>query len=564
MKISNKRYDTILGLFTAVFSTICFILIFCTIDRGTSCDEGYYLLAYLPEQPISWGISQFGFIVRKLFWFLPEDGALSLRYVRFFLNIPILYLFAFSSFRWLKKQYGLHTSSVWYYSLLFLSGVLSFGFASPILYYDNIQLFIYLLVFSIYFLFTTSVSSFFKRLSLIFIGVLCVFGLFNYLPSGILLIVALSVLLLIDTDKVKNILLLCLGLLLGIIVYHLFIRNIVDSVNDIHTSFVLAQKGLTKHSNNQLFVALFRYLVEFVLLFGLFAVLGWLVYYIDNFKNSFTRYLCYTFATIVFLAILLQRWIFYKYYTGIFIMPTAFMVSYFITQKIGKNHVGYSLKELLIFIILLFAPLMGVFGTNQSVSAKMLFFMPFWVVAYFLLVSIIDFKQKTFLKISNTIYVVILMVGVAYFVYFARYHYYYTPKKSNTEITDTSRFRNIKISEWQKDFNDKAIDIMRKNGFKKGDSVLAFYDNFITVYMAGGYIPSNLIYQFEVFVSDKKNIPNEPIIYIFLIEEQDKPMQEFLKDTNWDFPESYMRFDLGKAAENLPAQYNSILYIRKH
>lgn len=126
-------------------------------------------------------------------------------------------------------------------------------------------------LFSIYFLFTTSVSSFFKRLSLIFIGVLCVFGLFNYLPSGILLIVALSVLLLIDTDKVKNILLLCLGLLLGIIVYHLFIRNIVDSVNDIYTSFVLAQKGLTKHSNNQLFVALFRYLVEFVLVFGLFA-----------------------------------------------------------------------------------------------------------------------------------------------------------------------------------------------------------------------------------------------------------------------------------------------------
>ncbi len=563
MEILNRRYDCILGLFTAVFSAVCFIFIFCTIDRGTSCDEGYYLLAYLPDQPMSWGVSQFGFIVRKIFWFLPDDAALYLRYIRFFLNILILAFFSFSSFVWLKKKYSLSVSPIIYYSLVFLSGILSFGFATPILYYDNIQLFIYLLVFGIYFLLATYDSSFIRNIFWVLIGIFCVFGVFNYISSGILLIIILLILLLTETNYVKNILFLFAGILLGVVVYHLFIRNVIETFNDIFSSFLLAQKGLTRHNNEQLAIALLQYLLEFIVLFGIFSIIGWVVSFIITFRNNKIKYLSYILTAIIVFAILLHRWLFYKYYTGLFIMPIAFIFSYAIYLKSPNNTNLLSFKKILTVAILIFIPLTGVFGTNQNISAKMLFFMPFWVTAYFLLISFIDFKHTAFLKISHSIYVLLLIGGFTYLVYFSRYHYYYSPKQSNTNITDTSRFRNIRVSGWQKEFNDRAIHLLNDMGFKKGDKILAFYDNFITVYMAGGYVPNNLIYQFEVFASDKQNIPSYPVNYILIIEEQEKAMQSFLKHTDWGFPSDYMRFDLGKAAENLPAQYNSILYIRK-
>ncbi|VBB44611.1 membrane hypothetical protein [uncultured Paludibacter sp.] len=563
MEVIRKHYNSFLGIVTVFFSVIAYLFILLTINKGTSCDEGYYLLSYLPNQPIHWGISQFEFIVRKIFWFLPEDNALILRYVRYFINIFSLAFFAFSSHKWLKKKYAVEFSPFQYYSLIFLSGVLSFGFASPILYYDNLQLFIYLLTFSLYFLHSTSDSLFQKILFLVISGLLMIFGVFNYLPSGLLLITAITFLLILEKKQVQNIFYLLLGLFFGLIIYHFLISDIHQTIRDIQSSFFTAQQGTTKHDNRHLILAVVKYLMEFAVFFLLFLVFGSLLGLTHKIKGIRLKYFIYALFTLIILGIVLQQGLFSKYYTDFFTIPVAMVFAYIILEKHNKNTIKISLKEILTFSLFLFIPLMGIFGTNQNLSAKMLFFMPFWVVAFYLLIAFSKTKENLFIKVSSTVYVLLLITGFAYLVYFNRFHYYYTPKKSNIEIENDVRFQHIKVSQWQKDFNEKAIRILNENGFKKGDKILAFYDNFITVYIAGGYIPKDLIYQFEVFATDIKNIPDKPVDYILIIEEQEKPMMEFLKKTGWEFPEKYQRFDLGKAAENLPAGYNSILFIKK-
>jgi len=562
MEIIRRKYCDLLSVFTALISILAYLYILLTINKGTSCDEGYYLLSYLPNQPVYWGISQFEFIIRKIFWFLPEDAALILRYVRFIINVLALASFAFSSLKWLRKKYQVQFSTLYYYSLIFLSGILSFGFASPILYYDNLQLFIYLFVFSFFFL-QSVITSWQKYLLLVFCGITMIFGVFNYLPSGLLLIVAISFLFLLNSGKIKRLSYLFVGLILGIVIYHFLIRDVFLTLKDIHSSFVSAQIGITKHDNGHLIIALSKYLLEFLTFFVLFTLAGLLLIFTGRIKRSWLKNSVYFLFALFLIRIILQSCLFLNYYTDLFIVPVSMVFASVIVANYYKNKFNISLKHIVVFCLFLFAPLIGVFGTNQNLSAKMLFFMPFWVVSYSLLIAFTSKENNLLIKISNTVYVLLLFAGFFYLVYFNRFHYYYTPKRSNIEIEDGVRFKGIKVSKWQKEFNEKSIQILNKNGFKKGDDILAFYDNFLTVYIVGGYIPSNLIYQFEVFSSDPKNIPDNPIRYIIIIEEQEKPMIEFLKHTNWKFPEDYYRFDLGKAAENLPRGYNSLLFIKK-
>ena len=291
---------------------------------------------------------------------------------------------------------------------------------------------------------------------------------------------------------------------------------------------------------------------------------GFMLAYVEKINSKNLKYGAYILFLLVVLALCTQKWLFARFYSSLLVASVAILVAYFLLK--GKTQSSkFSISTIFVLLILLFTPLMGIFGTNQCLALKLIIFMPFWVVLYFSLISILGLKDNAlFVRVSHISYTLLLIAGFAYFVYFHRAHYYYTPKKSNVKIENVVRFQNIKVSKWHKGFNEEAIQVLKDNGFKKGNEVLAFYDNFITVYMAGGYVPRNLIYQFEVFVSDRNNIPNKPIKYILIIEEQEKPMQEFLSMTNWGFPDDYMRFDLGKAAENLPTEgYHSILYIKK-
>ena len=565
----NKLRNILLVLIPLAVTLFFYLVILLTIDRGTSCDEGFYLLSYLPNQPLGSGISQFSYIVR--FLGLPfDDNALFLRYLRYVLSFVSLLFFAITSYRYLFIRFKSTLNRYLYITLIMLAGVLAYTFASPVLYYDNIQSILYFVVFGLLFS-TIESKTLYGPLYHSISGFLIVFSIFNYLPSGILLLFFyFIVFILYRKNEVRNkligsFLLLIAGLIVGLFFYHYFIHNLAHTFQLIFNSFNRAQAGITSHDNGSLILKALTYVVELLAVFTVFLIVGFIYWFL--YKKFSTIPLIFwiiqfLFASI-FLLFLTQRNLFTTYYSHLIILPISFLLAEIILSKSKLSVIEF--KDIFLVLIFLFVPLAGVFGTNQLLSAKVVFFIPFWVLLFALVFSLYC-KKETSKRI--TIYLVIwlgvIVMSYIHLGYFTRYHYYFTPTSSKFELSWNERFKSIKVSEWQKEFNEKTFDILKNNGFSKGDKILAFYDNFITVYAVGAYIPQQLVYQFEVFAADSKNIPVEKLDYILIIQEQEKPMIHFLRNTSWDFPTGYERFDLGKAAPNLPDDgYNSILFISK-
>jgi hypothetical protein len=193
---------------------------------------------------------------------------------------------------------------------------------------------------------------------------------------------------------------------------------------------------------------------------------------------------------------------------------------------------------------------------------KMVYFMPFWFLAYFILLA--EFKkyfESPKARTWHTVFVVVFFVVFGAQGFLKHIHYNYSIKRSRHLVENSERFTNIGVSEYQCNFYENGIDQLKKAGFKKGDEVLAFFETHMLVYMAGGYVPMRLMYSADFFVLSEDNIPKEKVKYIIIDESEISMMAEFLSITNWQFPESYNRVDLGTDGHNLTQLgYNYILF----
>ena len=102
---------------------------------------------------------------------------------------------------------------------------------------------------------------------------------------------------------------------------------------------------------------------------------------------------------------------------------------------------------------------------------------------------------------------------------------------------------------------------MKKSCYEIGDEVLAFYETFMLVYAAGGYVPHKLTYSAEFFVGDEENISPVKPQFIIIDDYQVPMLTDFLKSTEWNFPASYNMVELGTDGHNLTQLgYNYILF----
>ena len=191
--------------------------------------------------------------------------------------------------------------------------------------------------------------------------------------------------------------------------------------------------------------------------------------------------------------------------------------------------------------------------------------MPFWFPAYFLLV--VEFKKYLNTKQINTWHAVYIMIFFIVFVlqgFLKHIHYNYSIKRSTFLIENAVRLRGNSVSEYQRNFYENGIKELKKAGFKPGDEILAFYETFMLVYAAGGYVPHRLTYSAEFFIGDKDNIPPRKPKYIIIDNYQIPMLTEFLKTTNWKFPSSYSMVELGTDGQNLTQLgYNYLLFTNK-
>ena len=218
-------------------ATFLYGLIFWSVNRGVSIDEGFYLMGYLKDQALGPFFTDFHNIVRFFIFFLPDDDVLGLRITRVVLTIIAIFIFTKTSYKWLKQEYDIPVSKLLYYSLGFLAGAMCFSYASPVLYYDNIQPIIYLFSFALFFGIFTSPHEITKYIYALLLGFLLVFSLTNYITSGLFLTGIMFLFIGYFASPhgktiIKHFLLIIGGMVLGIVFYSLFINDFWEFLND--------------------------------------------------------------------------------------------------------------------------------------------------------------------------------------------------------------------------------------------------------------------------------------------------------------------------------------------
>lgn len=552
-KLINNSY---IGFFYALFNIICWGYVIYTLNRGVSVDEGYYLQGYV-QHTKQFGVLDFHNIIRTLFSFLDFNNTLQLRWFYFALSNAVFAFFTLALYRFLRnRKYDIKESI--FFPLIVFTWILSFCFASPVLYYDTLQLLIYLVVFSL--MFISDNLRKYRAIIYFMVGFLLVYSITNYLPSGILLFLTVFLWIIVNCKiEIRKVLLsVLIGVLISSFIYHFYIHSLSDFYQNVYSSFFYAQNGDTKHDIGGLLTKAMIFFVEILLLctviVGIYSFVNKSRKKNDNLSIFYILY--FTVSVLLIGLSFVSR---LKLGSLLIFIPIAILLADIKLTSL-KELQG---KELFLIILCLLVPVFGVFGTNQAIQQKTFYFLIFWFILFYLLYS------KFLNKISkvNRIFLPLLFfieVGILFLHngYFKRIHNYYGFKSSNVYVENTPRLNNIKISSHQKMYIENINRELKASGFHSGDTILGFEVDFIPIYAVGGTVmPSDLFYAHYNMTQNVSNIPKEKVKYILLYKRAEKEFTEFLKSSDWDFPNSYKRISIGKMAENMTDGQSSFLYV---
>lgn len=352
------------------------------------------------------------------------------------------------------------------------------------------------------------------------------------------------------------------GFMISTLIYHYFVHNILDfgqGLYQIYTS--ITRFDSTRYESSGQIMILIKYFKDLIITF-IPSTLLYAAYYYLRRNNSRLKgiidliFIIFLFAGVYILSV---------YYTNIILLPLWIMGFDILIEKRIRVLKPVNKKNIVLLGLLLAVPLLAVMGSNQLLARKMFFFMPFWLLAMYIL--FLEFNtSEDHLKLAKYKYIMLVTVSIVFvFQGFLKHpHYNYSIKRSKYPIENAVRLNHIKVSKYQKDFYERGIFALKDQGFKPGNRVLAFYETYLLVYAAGGYAADGLTYWAYNFTSDRENIPDTKINYIIIDESEINLMTDFLSETDWDFPASYSRTILGTDGHNLSQLgYNYILFSSK-
>lgn len=535
---------------------LVYLVIVKSINQGISCDEGFYLLGYLKNQNLGDNIYDFHNIVRSLFFFMPDDNVLLFRILRFVLNFGALVLFACSSYKWLKMKYDSNIEPVTFFTIVMLLGAMSFSYASPTISFDHIQQIIYLICGSLLFL-SLSANKIWKiEVFSFLLGFLFVFGLTNYLPSGILLILLIVIVFRIE-QKISfflSLLFIIIGFTLGCIYYHNYVNDLTDYLISASNYLRIELTGFAKHDSGSLVKEMTIAILELSCFYIPIIFLLW--------KNKFSlkiNILSYGIMALVLCFFLFYRKI-YDLHALILFLPISIIFSY--TLKLQSGQLLVFFKSKLFWLVILFSlfPFFGIFGTNQPIFMKSIIFLPYWVIPFFILSGSLDSHYLKIRYFSIFLFVTMLFAGYFYIGNFKRYQYYYSPRSSVYPMQNNERYKYITVSKYQQEYYSNLMNTLKMLGFKKNDNIVGFGEHQIAIYMVGGYFYGDLVYYWNQYVEQ----PKQPAKYILLFKKEVPDFMRILANSGWDFPDSYNKIEMQRMSENMSSdEYNTIIYYLK-
>lgn len=543
------------GILAWMAAIVVWYLIVCTLKNGISCDEGYYLMGYLRGQNVEGQATDFHSIVRAVCGPFADDDIMVFRYLRLVMNGLALMVFALSSFRWFSRKKMLSVSRWAYYPFVALAGAMSFTFAAPTISYDSIELILALLIVTLLFVQLSAERKWVRRLSGFGIGFLLWFAFANYPPAGVCLAVLFAVVYFLECngEKWKDVVFAIVGLGVAMVVHHLFVHDLRMWFSDIAKVFVstFTEKSKSRHDSGSLVSAMLLTVGKQLLIYVPTTIVLTLLMK----KVTLPKWLQWTTVLLICAVLLVVRGVYHLYGT-LLLFPIALMLSEALSKPCGKISRTLFNKEMLMVLVFVAIPLAGVFGTNQAVMRKAVVFAPFWLVAYYLLST--QVKKQIEYKL-DLVLLTMLFAGYIYLGNFERYHYYYTPRSSKYELTGVLRPQKVLVSQYQQSYFHDVLDSLQMAGCKAGDRYMAFGENQMAVYLAGGFIDGRLPYHWWQY----KMFEKEPPKAFILFKNEEADVVEYFKQAEWDFPEGFRRMELRQMSENMGDDYRTVVFVRE-
>ena len=544
------------GAITWVAVLFVWYLIVSTLRQGISCDEGYYLMGYLRNQVIEGIGTDFHSIVRAICRPFSDDNIMVFRYLRLFLNSMAVIVFTASSYEWLSRKKSLRISRWAYYPMALLAGAMSFTFATPTISYDSIELIIVLLTASLFFVLFTSERSVVKSFCAFGIGFFLWFACTNYPPAGVCMVVLFLIAYLLEANDKSwcHLLTAMFGVLLAIVISHFFVHDLKDWFSEISKVFVstFTEESKSRHDAGSLISVMLSTVAKVLLIYLPLVVILTLLYKRVHLSDKIlwggVLLLC---AVLVFF----RRT--YELRGLLFPIPVALMLAKVLARP-GLSMKQFLLsKEALFVLVLIAIPFAGVFGTNQPILKKAVIYVPFWLIAFFYLSCLI--KTETNERL-NLLFVVLLLAGYVWLGNFQRYHYYYTPRSSRYEIVGASRPQKVLISQYQQQYFSDLLDSLRMAGCKPDDKYMAFGENQMAVYLAGGYINGRLPYHWWQYRHFEQKAPQAFVLF----KKEESAVIDYFQQANWGFPEAYKRMEMRQMSQNMGEEYRTVVYTLKN
>lgn len=528
-------------------------LIISTLGDGVSCDEGYYLMGYLRNQNIEGVGTDFHAIVRAIARSFPDDNILVFRYIRVFLNGIAILLFAGSSYEWLSRKKGLQMSRWAYYPMVLLAGAMSFTFATPTISYDSLELILVMSAASFLFVSFATRRTAVRIFCAFSIGFLLWFACANYPPAGVCVTILFLAAYLLEAEKKSwdDLLAALLGGLAAIIVSHFLIHDMRVWFSEISKVFVstFTEKSMSSHDAGSLVSVMLITVAQTLLVLAptvaLFTLAFKRIHVSDKIQWLAVLLLC--------VALLVVKQV-YELRGVMYLIPVAIVLAKVLAQPDFNLKQFLLSKDPFLVLVLVAVPFAGVFGTNQPILNKAIIFVPFWLLAFFYLSTKLKFEADERLTL---LLITVLFAGYVWLGNFQRYHYYYTPRSSRYEIIGASRPQDVQVSQYQQQYYSDLLDTLKASGCKPGDLYMAFGENQMAVFLAGGYVTGGLPYhwwQYKDFGSDA------PQAFILFKNEEEDVIDTFQK-ADWKFPESFERIEMRQMSQNMSDDYRTVVYV---
>lgn len=378
-----------------------------------------------------------------------------------------------------------------------------------------------------------------KNLALAISGILSGLSLFVIIPSGLLLIVALSIMIILKENAIRcklyDVLLFFMGIIVALIYIHLFIAPLPLIYNEMLFTASYVEKSGFGYTPWDFMKSIAEIIGEFFLYLPILIGISQLSFN-SSFKMKYiemTAYVLYVWIFVIFLyKVIFMSW-------GTSFMPTipfiACSMCLIVGHIIQKN--GLLCRHNILWLFLFVLPLICAVGTNTNLWGRLgCFIVPWgiiWVIA----------EDHLNIQINKKVVIcVITLLLVPMFINTSRIIYHY--KKYNTEhfISGNPNMTNISITSAQKTYFEKIQTIVNKYDYQPRQSVFfASYHDYCTIYALDAELSSrfHLPCNFPFFPKEQMLRPD----FLILVPEESHIYN--LEDFPWGWPDQYDAYEIG-------------------